>query len=58
MAGTERGKLSRADIIKRTKEVAKAEKEKWEKVLATEDCDFTVRIVLGVHKQKLIKHLL
>lgn len=51
------GRLSRDEIIKRTKEFAAHEKEKWEKVLATADDDFDVRVVRGIHKQALVERL-
>ena len=51
------GRLSRAEIIRRTKELAKHEVNKWQSVLATADDDFDVRIVRGVHKQALIERL-
>ena len=51
------GRLSRNEIIKRTKELAAHEIDKWQKVLATPDEAFDCRIVRGVHKQKLIEQL-
>lgn len=51
------GHLTRAEIIQRTKEMAACEKEKWEKVLATPDDEFDVRIVRGSRKQTLIERL-
>jgi hypothetical protein len=51
------GRLSRAEIIKRTKDCARAEKDKWEKILAADDKDFNVRVVRGSQRQKLIEHL-
>ena len=53
----EYGRLTREEIIKRTREMAKSEKEKWEAVLATPDDAFSVRVVRGIHKQTLIKRL-
>ena len=52
------GRLSRAEIIKRTKEVAAGEVEKWGKVLATPDDAFDCRVVRGVHKQDLVERLM
>ena len=51
------GRLSRAEIIRRTKELAAHEKKKWEEVLATPDGEFDVRIVRGVHKMALVEIL-
>lgn len=51
------GRLTRAEIIRRTREMAASEKEKWEKVLATPDDEFDVRVVRGVHRQALIERL-
>jgi hypothetical protein len=51
------GRLSRAEIIKRTREMAAHEKAKAEKILSARDEDFNVRVVEGVHKQKLITRL-
>jgi hypothetical protein len=53
----EYGRLTRTEIIKRTREMAASEKEKWEKVLALADEEFDVRVVRGVHKQTLIERL-
>lgn len=52
------GSLSRSEIIRRTKELATHEKDKWEKVLATPDDEFLVRVVRGSRKQELIEELL
>lgn len=52
------GRLPREEIIKRLKEFAAHEKDKWEKVLATPDDAFDCRIVRGVHKQELIERLM
>jgi hypothetical protein len=52
------GRMTRAEIIKRTKDMATCEKEKWEKVLATPDDQFDVRVVRGTQKQELIERLL
>ncbi len=51
------GRLSRTEIIKRTRDCARAEKEKWEKILAAADEDFSVRVVRGSQKQELIERL-
>jgi len=51
------GRLPRAEIIRRTKEIAAHEVKKWQEVLDTSDDEFDVRIVRGVNKQKLIKEL-
>lgn len=51
------GRLSRVEIIRRTKELAAHEVKKWQQVLDTSDAEFDVRIVRGVHKQKLIEEL-
>lgn len=52
------GRLSRAEIIQKTKELAAYEVKKWGKVLDMPDDDFDVRIVRGVHKQHLVERLL
>ena len=52
------GRLSRAEIIRQTKDLAAHEKDKWEKVLATPDDKFDVRVVRGTRKQELIERLL
>jgi hypothetical protein len=52
------GRLSRAEIIRQTKELYAYNKEVAEKVLATPDDDFDVRIVRGVHVQHLVERLL
>lgn len=51
------GRLSREEIIKRTRAVATHEKEKWEAVLAASDEQFDVKVVQGVHTQKLLERL-
>lgn len=51
------GRLSRAEIIRRTKELAAHEAKKWSAVLSMPDDEFVVRIVRGVHKQALIERL-
>ncbi len=53
----EYGRLTRAEMIKRIREMAASEKEKWEKVLALPDEEFDVRVVRGVHKKALIERL-
>lgn len=47
------GRLTRAEIIRRTKEVAAQEKAHWKKILAAPDEEFDVRVVRG----KLVQHL-
>lgn len=51
------GRLSRAEIIKRTKEVATHNKELAEKVLAAPNEAFDCRIVRGKLVQKLVERL-
>jgi hypothetical protein len=51
------GRLTRSDIIRRTKELAAHEVKKWGEVLATPDDEFDVRIVRGVHKMALVEEL-
>ncbi len=51
------GRLPRAEIIRRTKEVAAHEVKKWGEVLATPDDEFDVRVVRGVHKMALVEKL-
>lgn len=51
------GRLTRDEIIRRTKELATYEVEKWSKVLATPDDDFDCRIIEGVHKRRLVMKL-
>jgi hypothetical protein len=51
------GRLTRAEIIKRTKEMAAAQIAKWEQVLAMPDDSFDVRIVRGARVQHLIERL-
>lgn len=52
------GRLSRAEIIRRTKELAAHEVKKWSEVLETTDDSFDVRVVRGVHRMALIEQLL
>ena len=49
----EYGRLTRAEIIYRTREMAKHEKIKAERILAASDDEFNVRIVRG----KIVEHL-
>lgn len=51
------GRLSRAEIIRRTKELAAHEVKKWQQVLATPDDEFDCRVVRGPLKQTLIEEL-
>ena len=51
------GRLPRSEIIRRTKELAAHEVRKWQEVLDTADDLFDVRVVRGVHKQKLVEVL-
>lgn len=51
------GRLSRAEIIRRTKELAAHEVKKWQEVLDTADDIFDVRVVRGARKMDLIEHL-
>jgi hypothetical protein len=51
------GRLTRAEIIKRTRELAAYQKEQAEKVLAAADEDFDVRVVRGARVQHLIERL-
>ena len=53
-----RGRLSRAEIIRQTKAHYASEKERAEKILAASDDAFDVRIVRGVYVQYLIEQLL
>lgn len=52
------GRLSRAEIIKRTREMAAHQKEQAERLLSAADDAFDVRVVEGVHKMRLIERLL
>jgi hypothetical protein len=51
------GRLSRDEIIRRTKELAAHEVKKWEEVLATPNDEFDCCIISGVHRRKLIEKL-
>jgi hypothetical protein len=51
------GRLTRNEIIRRTREMAMHQKERAERILAASDEEFDVRVVRGVHKQKLIERL-
>lgn len=51
------GRLSRAEIIRRTREMAAYNKEQAEKLLAAPDEAFNVRVVKGARKMKLIERL-
>jgi hypothetical protein len=51
------GRLTRAEIIRRTKDMALSEKAKMEAILATPDNEFKVRIVRGQLVQHLIERL-
>lgn len=51
------GRMTRSEIIRRTKELASHEMAKWGKVLAMPDDEFDVRVVRGVYKQTLIERL-
>lgn len=52
------GRLPRAEIIRRTKELAAHEVKKWQEVLDASDDVFDVRVVRGTRKMDLIEHLL
>ena len=54
----EYGRLTRAEIITRTRQMAKHQKERAERILAASDDEFDVRVVRGVHKRQLIERLL
>lgn len=51
------GRLTRAEIIRRTRVVANAQKEAAEKVLSAPDEAFECKIVRGKIVQKLIERL-
>jgi hypothetical protein len=51
------GRLSRAEIIRRTREMAAHQKERAERILAASDEEFDVRVVRGKHARKLIERL-
>ena len=51
------GRLSRPEIIRRTKEMAAHQKEQAEKLLNAPDDAFNVRVVRGIQKQELIEQL-
>jgi hypothetical protein len=53
----DRGRLTRDEIIKKTREMAASEVDRWSRVLATPNADFDVRVVRGVFKQKLVEKL-
>jgi len=52
------GRLSRGEIIRRTKELAAYEVKKWQQVLDTSDDVFDVRVVRGARKMDLIEQLM
>jgi hypothetical protein len=51
------GRLSRAEIIRRTREMAAHQKDRAERILAASDEEFDVRVVRGKNVQKLIERL-
>lgn len=53
----EHGRLPRAEIIRRTRELAAQQKEQAEKLLAAPDEVFDVRVVRGCLVQHLIERL-
>jgi hypothetical protein len=53
----EHGRLTRAEIIQKTKEMAEYEKARMERILATPDSEFEVKVVRGTLVQHLIERL-
>jgi hypothetical protein len=51
------GRFTRAEIIAKTRDMARYEKEKAEKILAARDEDFECKIILGPLRRKLVEHL-
>ena len=51
------GRLTRTEIIRRTRELAAHEIKKWQEVLNTADEDFDVRVIRGARKMELVEHL-
>lgn len=53
----EYGRLTRAEIIQKTREMATYEKAKMERIVATPDSEFKVNVVRGRLVQHLIERL-
>jgi hypothetical protein len=51
------GRLTRAQIIEKTREMARYEKAKAEKILAARDEDFECKIIRGPYVRKLVERL-
>ncbi len=51
------GRLTRAEIIERTREMARGQKAKAEKLLAARDEDFECKIIRGPYARHLVEHL-
>ena len=51
------GRLTRAEIIELTREMARHDKAKAEKILAAADEDFECKIIRGPHARRLVQRL-
>ena len=51
------GRLTRAEIIQKTRDMARSDKERSEKILAARDEDFDCRIIRGPYVRKLVERL-
>jgi hypothetical protein len=52
------GRLTRAEIIQKTREMARHDKEQAEKILAARDEDFECKIIRGPYVRRLVEKLL
>lgn len=51
------GRWTRAEIIKKTREMATYDKQKAEKILAAKDEDFDCKIIRGPYVRRLVEKL-
>jgi hypothetical protein len=51
------GRLTRAEIIAKTRDMARHDKERAEKILAARDEDFDCRIIRGPRVRRLVERL-
>jgi hypothetical protein len=52
------GRLTRTEIIEKTREMARHQKADAEKILAADDNDFDCKIIRGPYVRRLVEHLL
>jgi hypothetical protein len=51
------GRLSRSEIIEKTRDMARHDKAQAEKILAARDEDFECKIIRGPHVRRLVEKL-